>query len=88
MLIPDHYDNWANTASDPELLVNQFERIVRENTPEIRTCILRQGARFTYPDQADMGRYRYPNQSDKYNAVNSQTYGEMARKYQQMNEKK
>ena len=33
VLIPDHYDNWANTAGDPELLVKQFERIVSENTP-------------------------------------------------------
>lgn len=80
VLIPDHHDNWANTASDPELLVNQFERIVAENTPEIKTAILRPGARFVYPNDASIGRYRYPNQSDKYDASRSTKYGEEARK--------
>ena len=84
VLIPDHYDNWANTASDPELLVQQFERIVHENTPEIKTCILRPGARFTYPNDAGIGRYRYPNQRDRYDATRSISYGDMARKYQEM----
>lgn len=83
VLIPDHYENWANTASDPELLVTQFERIVRENTPEIKTVIVRQGGRFLYPDNQDIGRYRYPNQSEKYNATRSISYGTWARKYQE-----
>lgn len=81
VLIPDHYDNWANTAGDPEVLVNQFERIVEENTPEIKTVILRPGARFVYPDDQDIRRYRYPNQGDRYDPARSVTYGEYARKY-------
>ena len=85
VLIPDHYDNWANTASDPELLVNQFERLVAENTPEIKTVILRPGARFIYPDDRDIRRYRYPNQSEGYDATRSVTYGEQARKYGRKN---
>ena len=66
LLIPDHYDNWANTAGDPELLVNQFTRIVSENTPEIKTMIMRCGGRFNYPADKDKGRYRYPDGSENY----------------------
>jgi L-ascorbate 6-phosphate lactonase len=71
LLIPDHYDNWANTAGDPELLVNQFTRIVQENTPEIKTMIMRVGGRFDYPKDQDKGRYRYPDGSERYNFAKS-----------------
>lgn len=66
LLISDHYDNWANTAGDPELLVNQFECIVHENTAEIKTMIMRCGGRFNYPADKDKGRYRYPDGSENY----------------------
>ncbi|MCR4431143.1 MAG: MBL fold metallo-hydrolase [Tepidanaerobacteraceae bacterium] len=79
VLIPDHYDNWANTASDPELLVNQFERIVAENTPEIKTVILRAGARFLYPQDKNIKRYRYPDWRERYNIECSKLYGEQAK---------
>lgn len=81
VLIPDHYDNWANTAGDPEMLVNQFERIVKENTPHIKTVILRHGAQFIYPDDQDIGRYRYDNGSIKYDASKSIKYGKEVKKY-------
>lgn len=81
VLIPDHYDNWANTVGDPALLTAQLERIVHENTPEIKTVIMAQGGRFIYPDDQNIGRYRYPNQSQGYNPERSVTYGEYARKY-------
>lgn len=80
LLIPDHYDNWANTAGDPELLVNQFERIVAENTPHIKTAILRPGARFLYPQDQDIKRYRYPDLRERYNVERSKLYGDMARR--------
>ena len=66
VLIPDHYDNWVNTARDPELLCKQFERLVAENTPEIKTVILRCGAMFEYPKDQDIKRYRYPDWRDTY----------------------
>lgn len=81
LLIPDHYDNWANTAGDPELLVNQFERIVSENTPHIKTAILRHAAYFQYPRDEDIGRYRYPDWRERYDVERSQLYGEEAKKY-------
>lgn len=81
LLIPDHYDNWANTAGDPELLVNQFERIVAENTPHIKTAILRPGACFLYPRDKDIKRYRYPDWRERYEVTRSKLYGEQARKY-------
>ncbi|MDR3560817.1 MAG: MBL fold metallo-hydrolase [Negativicutes bacterium] len=80
VLIPDHYDNWANTAGDPELLVNQFERIVAENTPEIKTVILRCGAQFNYPQDQNIKRFRYPDQRERYCVDRSLLYGEAARK--------
>ena len=64
--LPDHYDNWANTAGDPDLLTQQFERIVQENTPWIKTVIMRCGGRFNYPSDQDIGRYKYPNGSENY----------------------
>ena len=67
LLIPDHYDNWANTAGDPDLLVRQFERIVKENTPDIKTLIMRCGGRLDYPKDLNKGRYRYPDGSEHYN---------------------
>jgi len=66
LLIPDHYDNWANTAGDPELLVKQFVRIVEENTPEIKTMNMRCGGRFDYPKDQNKKRYRYPDGSEHY----------------------
>jgi L-ascorbate 6-phosphate lactonase len=80
VLIPDHYDNWANTSSDPELLVNQFERIVSENTSNIKTVILRAGALFLYPQDQDIKRYRYPDWRERYNIERSKLYGEQAKK--------
>ena len=61
LLIPDHYDNWANTAGDPELLVNQFTRIVSENTPEIKTMINAFGCGFSegYGNDFDITKLRY-----------------------------
>jgi L-ascorbate metabolism protein UlaG (beta-lactamase superfamily) len=32
LLIPDHYDNWANTAGDPELLSIIYQDCGREHT--------------------------------------------------------
>lgn len=75
VLIPDHYENWANTSSDPNLLTTQFERIVSENTPDIKTVIMLCGGRFVYPDDQNIKRYRYPNFSDRYNPEKSVYYG-------------
>ena len=52
-----------------------------ENTPQIKTVILKPGARFIYPNDQNIKRYRYPNQGEGYNAARSITYGEYARKY-------
>ncbi len=75
VLIPHHYENWANTSGDPELLCNQFERIVAENTPQIKTVILRVGAQFIYPNDQDIKRYRYPAFDDRYDPSKSLKYG-------------
>jgi L-ascorbate 6-phosphate lactonase len=66
VLIPDHYDNWASCAGDPDIIINQFERIAAENAPEIRTVIMRCAGEFQYPRDKDMKRYRYPDNSASY----------------------
>ena len=66
VLIPDHYDNWVNCAGEPNLIIDQFERIVSENTPEIKTVIMRCAGRFDYPKDKDIKRYRYPDGSETY----------------------
>ena len=43
------------------------------------------GARFVYPQDQDIKRYRYPNQSEGYNPEKSISYGEYARKYGKKN---
>lgn len=72
VLIPDHWDNWANSMFDPDLLINQFERIVHEITPETKTVIMRCGGSFDYPRDKDIKRYRYPDQSEKYTPEKSE----------------
>ncbi len=62
VIIPDHYENWANTYIDPA----QLERIVKENDPDMKTVILQNGAHFVYPDDADIGRYHYPDWQERY----------------------
>lgn len=79
VMIPDHYDNLSLTAGDPALLLNQFERIAAENAPEIKTVILQCGAQFNYPQDQDIKRYSYPNQTEKFNIENSAKYGAMAK---------
>ncbi len=53
VLIPDHWENWANSSSDPDMLVRQFESISADICPECKTVIMRCAGRFDYPkDQA------------------------------------
>jgi L-ascorbate 6-phosphate lactonase len=62
VLIPDHSDNWINTASNPDMLCKQFVDIVKQNTPHIKPVILKVGAQFNYPRDADNETfYRYPD---------------------------
>lgn len=61
LIIPDHYDNWACTYLDPA----QFERIVKENDPKMKTVIMQPGGMFVYPDDQDIGRYKYPDWQER-----------------------
>lgn len=62
VIIPDHYDNWANTFLDPA----ELERLVKEKDPAMKTVILQPGALFTWPDDRDIGRYHYPDWQERY----------------------
>ncbi|MCC8189814.1 MAG: MBL fold metallo-hydrolase [Planctomycetes bacterium] len=62
VIIPDHYDNWANTHMDPIKL----EQIVRDNDPNMKTVIMQWGGRFVFPDDENMGRYKYPDWQERY----------------------
>jgi L-ascorbate 6-phosphate lactonase len=74
VLIPDHYDNWANTQLDPA----QLERIVRENAPGMKTVIMQAGGKFVYPTDQHIGRYTYPDYRDWYRPEDSWQYGKPA----------
>jgi L-ascorbate 6-phosphate lactonase len=71
VLIPDHYENWASSVIDPE----QLEWIVQQNDPGIKTVILKAGAMFIYPDDQDIGRYKYPDWRERYDWQRSKKYG-------------
>lgn len=72
VVIPDHYDNWANSQIDPRQLV----RIVRDNDPSIKVVILQWGAKFVYPDDQDIGYYKYPDWRERFRPGYSWEYGE------------
>ncbi len=72
VLIPDHYENWASSVIDPD----QLEWIVKQNKPEMKTVIMRAGGMFTYPDDQDIGRYKYPDWRERYDWKKSKVYGE------------
>jgi len=74
VIIPDHYDNWANTQIDPA----QLERIVRENEPGMKTVIMQCGGKFVYPNDQDIGRYKYPEYREWYRPEDSWEYGKPA----------
>ncbi len=61
LVIPDHYDNWASTFMDPSIL----ERLIRENDPAMKTVIMQAGGMFVYPDDKDIGRYKYPDYQER-----------------------
>ena len=74
VLIPDHYDNWANTQLDPA----QLERIVKENEPGMKTVIMQAGGKFVYPTDQNIGRYTYPDYREWYRPEDSWQYGKPA----------
>lgn len=59
VIIPDHYENLAHCAYDPQLLVDQFERIADEMIPDIRHCVMQVGGMYQYPRDMNMRRYRH-----------------------------
>lgn len=62
VLVPDHYDNWTCTYMEPD----ELEQIVRQNDPSMKVVILKPGARFVYPDDQDIGRYKYPDWQERF----------------------
>ena len=62
LLIPDHYENWACTYIEPD----QLETIVKQNDPSMKVAVLKTGAMFVYPDDQDIGRYKYPDWQERF----------------------
>ncbi len=75
VVIPDHFDNWANCYEDPNYLVDIVRRKNKENRPEMKTVILLPGARYTHPDDQNIGRYVYPDWREWINWKKSVEYG-------------
>lgn len=72
VIIPDHYENWSSSTIDP----GQLEWIVKQNDPSIKTVILRWAAKFVYPDDKNIGRYKYPDWRERYRPEYSVDYGD------------
>ena len=66
VMIPDHYDNWANCAGDPSVLTRQLEYLAPDICPDTKTVIMACGGRFLYPQDQDIKRYSYPDGSEDY----------------------
>jgi L-ascorbate 6-phosphate lactonase len=75
VVIPDHFDNWANCYEDPHYLVDIVRQKNKENRPEIKTVILLPGARYIHPDDQNIGRYVYPDWREWMNWKKSVEYG-------------
>ncbi|MBP2649915.1 MAG: ascorbate 6-phosphate lactonase [Firmicutes bacterium] len=80
-MIPDHYDNLAHTAYDPMFIVNQFERLAQEMTPDIKTIIMQIGGMILYPKDKNVGHYRYPNGSIGVDVTRISGYQKLAAKF-------
>jgi len=84
-MIPDHYDNLAYTAWEPNLIINQFERIAEEMAPQINTTIMQHGGMYQYPRDRYMKHYRYPNESQGVDVTRIPAYQKLADKFKPIN---
>ena len=75
VVIPYHYDNWANSQEDPAIL----EWLIQKKGLNMKSVILKPGARFTYPNDQNIGRYKYPDYAETYRADYSWEYGKPAK---------
>lgn len=73
VVIPDHYENWASSEIDP----HQLQRIVADNDPSIKACIMKSGGLYVYPRDKDMDEYRYPDWRERYQWEKSYVYGDV-----------
>jgi L-ascorbate 6-phosphate lactonase len=72
VVIPMHWDNWANCYEEPDLL----EYIIaKKSKGNIKTVVLRPGARYVHPDDQNIGRYMYPDWRERFNWKKSWEYG-------------
>ncbi len=64
VLIPFHYDMWSMQSVDPAELevLHHFNR----HSMKFKLFIWKVGGKFTYPDDADKGRYNYPKGEENF----------------------
>ncbi len=74
LLLPMHWDNWGNTLVDPEEVV----WIARRHTPDKKIVIPQWGVKWVYPTEADIGKMKYDDWRERYQADQSWEYGEPA----------
>jgi len=82
VMIPDHYDNLAHCAWDPNLLVTQFERLAEEMLPNTTPCIMQLGGMYQYPRDKDMRRYRQQSGAVGIDKTRVRTYMKLAEKFE------
>ena len=83
VMIPDHYDNWANCTGDPSMLTRQLEYLAKDICPASKPVIMACGGRFLYPQDQNIGRYAYPDGSEDYDYKESEVYKKIQRQHDQ-----
>ena len=72
VVIPDHHDNWGNCYEDPSYLVS---RKSKEKQIDMHAVTLLPGARYSHPEDMNIGRYVYPDWRERTNWKKSLEYG-------------
>ena len=82
VIIPDHYENLAHCAYDPNMLINQFERLADELIPDIRHCIMQIGGMYQYPRDINMKRYHHKPGFGNIDKTRVRNYQRLAEKFE------
>lgn len=64
VLIPIHYDLWACQQADPNELMLLYD--FNKHQMNFKLFIWKVGGKFTYPDDADKGKYQYPKGEENF----------------------
>ena len=74
-VIPDHHDNYGNYYEDPSYLDFIVSHKSKEKQIDMRAVSLLPGARYSHPEDMNIGRYVYPDWRERMNWKKKLEYG-------------